>query len=339
MEIILPKKYNNLLIQSSGWIHGFLHNFDKEKVKIFVQELLGKDTYIYFERDFENSSSHFYGISKTKPKKKLEELLNTSKKYLVWIDQSLVMYSKNKLHPIAYIGLPHYDLNRFYMLTIFYIGDPDTKITMKFTQTESKYKGILVENYNKILGKKAPLGFIDSNNLEIFKVMPGNDYRNKTTYHGAYPRTLLERYEAMYPTKDKKLLHLFSGSLPKSELYIRVDAYVEDTDIKCNAEELSKKIKPKSYDIIYADPPYSLDDLNKYEEINKVSKSTKFLDRKKVLLECSKILKDDGLIFWLDCVSINHLEIKEFKLIGYISIIRSTNHRFRMVSIFQKQNK
>jgi len=150
-----------------------------------------------------------------------------------------------------------------------------------------------------------------------------------TGYYGNYPYGYLNRIESIFPDR-KSILHLFSGSLPPGK-YTRFDIGLNDSaqyDVKGDAQELSNHFKPNSFDIIYADPPYSKEDAKKYK--------TSMPNRKKVLHECYKVLKPGGFLVWMDEVLPMYRK-SEFKRIGEIMISRSTNHRIRAVFIFERQ--
>lgn len=180
--------------------------------------------------------------------------------------------------------------------------------------------------YNKAFPNFPPLVFTDRWVYGIW--MLGNDYRNKTTYYGAYPPTYLKRIISMFPDSEE-VLHLFSGSLDKSVKGIRLDINPDlKPDIIGDASKLSEIFEPKRFDLILADPPYSNDDAKRY--------GTPLIKRNIVVSECFKVLKPEGYLIWLDQVLPMYRK-DELKLVGTIGIIRSTNHRFRVVSIFQKQ--
>lgn len=155
--------------------------------------------------------------------------------------------------------------------------------------------------------------------------MIGNDYRNKSNFYGAYPPNILKRYDAMFNWADGNALHLFSGSLGASEKYTRFDL-VTDTDIRGDAHLLGDHFDNEFF-VIYADPPYTKGDAEKY--------GTKMINRKRVLHECYKALIPGGFLVWLDQTLPMYRKI-EYKLIGTIGVIRSTNHRTRTVFIFRK---
>ena len=180
------------------------------------------------------------------------------------------------------------------------------------------------QNYQKIFPKWPP-PVVQNNRIHGIWIM-GNDYRG-SGYHGAYPPNYLRRVMALFPDR-KKILHLFSGSLPKGD-YIRFDLRKDvDCDMRGNAEEISKHFPNPTFDLILADPPYTDEDAHKY--------GNPMVNRNKVLHECWKVLYPEGYVVWLDQVlpmySKNH-----WILDGVIGIVRSTMHRFRCCVIFRKK--
>jgi hypothetical protein len=155
----------------------------------------------------------------------------------------------------------------------------------------------------------------------------GQDYKNATTYYGAYPPMYWKRIQTFVQPEDT-VVHLFSGSLPPGP-YVRVD--MDETltpDIVCRSEEVDRHIAPNSVDIVFADPPYSQADSNLGYKGN-------YPNKKKTLSAVSRILKPGGLVFWLDtCLPM--FRKTELTLVGVITILISTNHRVRLVSVFQR---
>jgi len=153
----------------------------------------------------------------------------------------------------------------------------------------------------------------------------GNDYKG-SGYYGAYPPNYVKRIMSMFPDAEN-VLHLFSGSLPPGN-YIRLDSNPElKPDICYDAEKLSEVIEPGTFDLILADPPYSVEDAEHY--------GTPLISRNKVIKECAKILPVNGFLIWLDQV-LPMFRKDELFLCGAIGIVRSTNHRFRVSSWFKK---
>ncbi len=166
--------------------------------------------------------------------------------------------------------------------------------------------------------------------------MMGNNYRSKSKLYGAYPPAYMPRMETLFLDKmNGRVLHVFSGSLPPGQ-YTRVDIN-QEAEINGDAHNLYGLLSkhqhdhdsslPLSYDVIFADPPYSAKDAKNY--------GTKMINRKKVLKECSLCLKPGGFIVWLDTV-FPMFRKDELHICGLIGIIRSTNHRVRTAFIFRK---
>ncbi len=163
--------------------------------------------------------------------------------------------------------------------------------------------------------------------------MGGQNYKSKTKFYGAYPAGYLNRIETLFLDKmSGRVLHVFSGSLPAGE-YTRVDL-IQEADIKGDVHNLKDLLfehhgvgPGMNYDIIFADPPYSIEDAKKY--------GTKMVNRKKVLQQCAMCLKPGGFIVWLDIV-FPMFRKDELNICGLINIIRSTNHRVRTAFIFRK---
>jgi hypothetical protein len=154
----------------------------------------------------------------------------------------------------------------------------------------------------------------------------GQNYRNKTVYHGAYPPGYLGRVTALFPECDP-VLHLFSGSLPPGD-YIRFDLLEHlDAEMYGDAHKLSDYFDENTFEVIYADPPYTDEDASKY--------GTPAVNRNVVVKECAKVLKPGGFLVWLDQVLPMYRK-DTFSMVGSIGFVRSTNHRFRVITIFQK---
>jgi len=178
-----------------------------------------------------------------------------------------------------------------------------------------------VQNYHNNFPKYSKL-LINNNVIEGIWVM-GNNYTTKTDLYGAYPYGYLERIYSMFPLIPKKTLHLFAGSLPESEEYDKVDF-----NVGINAEEMSDILPHDFYELILADPPYSIEDCDHY--------GCCMVKRNVVFKECFKVMKKDGFLIWLDQVLPNYKK-DEWNIVGRIGMVKSTNHRFRVITIFQKK--
>ena len=153
---------------------------------------------------------------------------------------------------------------------------------------------------------------------------------NISELYGAYQVGYLERITSLFPDAVK-VVHLFTGSLPPSEKYVRVGLPQGDTkpDIECDAHEISSVLPARlgKVHVIYADPPYSVEDSEHY--------TNGMINRERVLQECALCLEDGGFVVWLD-QALPLFSNAQLNLVGAIGYIRSTGNRFRMVSIFRK---
>jgi hypothetical protein len=298
--------------------------------------------FVVIMADYENESNLRYGDTVMKRNTCLSYWGSkiVSGGLIFFIDQVLPMYRKKVVNQIGQIGLFAPDFHRLRMITIFRKSPkPDNVPAVRLSPscphfslpTDSLFIKLAVNyNTNDIFGIRPNLSCSD---LLYGVWYIGNDYQNKSNYYGAYPASLLQRYDVILGTlffkKEKKILHLFSGGLPKSPLYDRVDIKKQHGDIIGNAEQLSSFI-PHQYEVIMADPPYSSADATIYG-------NDCLVDREKVLEQCSQVLFVGGILIWLDCITWLDINIPtNLKIIGVIPIVRSTNHRFRLVTIFMK---
>lgn len=154
----------------------------------------------------------------------------------------------------------------------------------------------------------------------------GNDYRVSSGYYGGYPATYLRRVRAMFPDK-KRVLHLFSGKVdlvafPGDTVDINADlnpTYVDDAQSLLN-------VPLEHYDLVLADPPYSVEDAEHY-------KTT--MVKRNVVMRALARLQPGAHIVWLDQVKPIYRK-DTFDMIGEIGISKSTNHRYRVVTFFQR---
>lgn len=157
----------------------------------------------------------------------------------------------------------------------------------------------------------------------------GGLYKNLSRYYGAYPRTFLERVAALFPEiAPKDILHAFSGSLPKGG-YTRLDmnAMVEP-ELVGNVYDVARLAKPRRFQLVIADPPYSAEDAEKY--------GTPPLDRGRTLRALAQVTRPGGHLVWLDTTWPMHRKT-DWHYYGAIELRRSTNHRLRGVSLFQRK--
>lgn len=156
----------------------------------------------------------------------------------------------------------------------------------------------------------------------------GNDYKG-SGYYGSYPPGYLKRIAVLFPNPGR-VLHLFSGS-PLPGRYVRVDRRVDVTlavtpDVQADATALP--FRQATFDLILADPPYSGEDAVRY--------GTCMVNRRRVFTECVSVLAPGGHLVWLDMVHPMYRNA-DLRLWGEIGVTRSTNHRYRIVTLFERR--
>lgn len=155
---------------------------------------------------------------------------------------------------------------------------------------------------------------------------------NVSDFYGSYSTEYIKRTQLLFPDIKGKseVLHLFSGSLPPSPDYSRVGQdptgqYQSDYNIDAHSLSSFLPIRPS---LIYADPPYSVEDSEHYK--------CAMVNRPRIVEECGIVLKPGGFLIWLD-QALPVFKNELLNLVGGIAYIRSTGNRFRLISIFQKQ--
>lgn len=136
----------------------------------------------------------------------------------------------------------------------------------------------------------------------------------------------------MFPD-SRHVLHAFSGSLPASQDYTRVDVKLAfddresiNGDIVGDVEELSS-LTTRKFDLVMADPPYTPADAERY--------GYRMVDRRRALREVAAVMRPGGHCVWLDTVW-PMVAKAVLRRVGVISIFRSSNHRVRAAFVFQK---
>lgn len=156
----------------------------------------------------------------------------------------------------------------------------------------------------------------------------GNDYKG-SGYYGSYPPGYLKRMAAIFPDLEH-VLHLFSGSLPQEATRARVTVDIQITaHVKPGVcgDALRLPFGDGVFDGVYADTPYSTADAERY--------GTKVPNRKCVLQEVHRVVRPGGFLVWLD-TTLPMYRKDMWHWCGAIALWRSTNHRVRGVSIFQR---
>lgn len=168
----------------------------------------------------------------------------------------------------------------------------------------------------------------------------GNDYRNPSPLYGSYPRGYLKRLGALFPDLRGRdvVLHAFSGSL-KAGPYTRLDIVARRTrpellgdvyDVWHLAHVRATqqgRLTAKKFGLVMADPPYSKIDAEKY--------GTKPIVRRRVLAALATVTAAGGYLCWLDTCWPQHRKT-QWRTVGFITVIRSTEHRVRLLTIFER---
>lgn len=158
--------------------------------------------------------------------------------------------------------------------------------------------------------------------------LSGQDYRNKTSYYGAFPGGFLKKLMALFPDIDAQhVLHAFSGSLPKGE-YTRIDCNPSVApDIVGNVYDAAALVGPRRFRLAIADPPYTPADAKHY--------GTSGVNRRLATRALADVVVPRGFLAWLDCCWPMHVK-EQWRTVGRITVLRSTNHRLRELTIFER---
>jgi hypothetical protein len=182
-----------------------------------------------------------------------------------------------------------------------------------------------IDNYVRQTGFPRSL-FIAGDGRVVGTWIMGNDYRVKSAYYGGYPAGYLRRIGSLFPDK-RRVLHLFSGkvdleALPGDTVDINPrlsPTYVDD------AQSL-QSVPLESYDLVLADPPYSIEDATRYQ--------TTMVKRNRVMRALHR-LSPGAHVVWLDQVLPMYRK-DVFAPEAVIGMWKSTNHRFRGITVFRR---
>ena len=166
--------------------------------------------------------------------------------------------------------------------------------------------------------------FISEDGRVVGTWIMGNDYRVQSEYYGGYPAGYLRRIRALFPEK-RKVLHLFSGKVDVQALpgdTVDINAALSPTYID-DAQTLTK-VPLEQYDLVLADPPYSIEDADRYQ--------TTMVKRNAVLRALRRVSPGTHVV-WLDQVLPMYRK-DAFAIEAVIGMVKSTNHRFRVVTVF-----
>lgn len=156
----------------------------------------------------------------------------------------------------------------------------------------------------------------------------GNNYKVSSGFYGGYPAGYLKRIKALFPDKNN-VLHLFSGKVDKSILNGKtVDINKDNNPDYVDDAQSLVNVPIEDFDLILADPPYSVEDCEHYQ--------TTMIKRNKVMKALGEKTNKDTFVVWLDQV-LPMYQKKQWDIVAVIGMVKSTNHRFRVVTIFKKK--
>jgi len=182
-----------------------------------------------------------------------------------------------------------------------------------------------IDNYVKVTRFPRSV-FLSEDGRIVGTWIMGNAYGVKSGYYGGYPAGYLKRIKALFPDK-KNALHVFSGRVDQSAWpgdTVDLNPDMEPTFLD-DAQSL-ELVPLGNYDIILADPPYSVEDSEHYQPT--------MVKRNKVMRALSDV-KSGTNVIWLDQVLPMYRK-DTWKIIGVIGMVKSTNHRFRVITIFER---
>lgn len=160
----------------------------------------------------------------------------------------------------------------------------------------------------------------------------GQDYTNGSKLYGSYPHGYLDRLMALYPDiAGADILHAFSGSLPPGD-YSRVDLVdrVGVPDLRfhqMSVYDVAQAWPSPQFRLVAADPIYSREDAKRY--------GTPPVDRFRATAALASVTHPGGFCAWLDTCWPMHNK-SQWVTVGRIAVTRSTNHRLRDLSIFER---
>ena len=184
-----------------------------------------------------------------------------------------------------------------------------------------------LDNYTKETGFPQSM-FVSPDGRVYGTWIMGNDYRVKSTYYGGYPAGYLNRIKALFPDR-RHALHLFSGKVDTAVMPgDTVDINPANNPTYLDDAQTLKKVPLGIYGLVLADPPYSVEDSEHYQ--------TTMIKRNVVMRALGEGLTPGAYVVWLDQVLPMYRK-DQFSLEAAIGMMKSTNHRFRMVSVFRKR--
>ena len=182
-----------------------------------------------------------------------------------------------------------------------------------------------IDNYVRVTRFPRCL-FVGDDGRVVGTWIMGNDYRVRSSYYGGYPAGYLRRIKALFPEK-RRVLHLFSGKVDLVAFpgdTVDINPSLEPTYVD-DAQTL-ERVPIEDYDLVLADPPYSIEDADRYQTT---------MIKRNAVLRALKRLRVGSHVVWLDQVLPMYRK-DTFSIEATIGMVKSTNHRFRIVTVFRR---
>ena len=185
-----------------------------------------------------------------------------------------------------------------------------------------------IDHYHRVLPFPRSL-FLGGDGRIVGTWIMGQNYRTASTLYGSYPNGYLKRVRALFPDK-RSVLHLFSG-------HVDLEACPGDTvDVNpearptylCDAQQDLGRVPFGAYDLVLADPPYSVEDAEHY--------GAPMITRNRVFRQLAARCAPRTHVVWLDQVLPMHRKT-DWAIVGVIGMVKSACHRFRVVTLFERR--
>lgn len=186
-----------------------------------------------------------------------------------------------------------------------------------------------IDHYVKVTSYPRSL-FIAEDGRVVGTWIMGNNYRVKSAYYGGYPAGYLRRVAGLFPD-CRSVLHVFSGRVDLAAMpgdTVDMNPEMAPTYL-VDAHDLSG-VPLRNYDLILADPPYSVEDAERYQ--------TTMVKRNVVMRSLAAGAASGTWVVWLDQVLPMYRK-DQWSIEAVIGMVKSTNHRFRVVTIFRRRGK
>jgi hypothetical protein len=185
-----------------------------------------------------------------------------------------------------------------------------------------------IDNYVRETGFPRSLFLAEDGRIVGTWIM-GANYTVKSSFYGGYPHGYLKRVRALFPDKQR-VLHLFSGKVDLTIMpgdTVDITAALNPTYVD-DAQTLAA-VPLGEYDLVLADPPYSVEDCEHY--------GTSMVKRNLVMRALQR-LPAGAHVVWLD-QALPMFRKDAFSIEATIGMWKSTNHRFRGVTIFRRKGE